>query len=196
MASSERLATEKPSPLAMCITSTNRSACRGAITSSACGAVVLIRRKARSTGSSSPRIVLPATTTGRCGASRKKRSTRSRGRPCAGTTGRRAASNFRLPVTVTREASAPMAMIRLAASSLCMQKTSMSARTARKNGRMSRYRGNDRADTRPLTMAVFTSRRRHSARTLGQISPSIRMSRRGRTRSSTRRTTCAKSIGK
>ena len=57
------------------------------------------------TASSSPLSVLPATSTGRFGDMRKKRSTRSRPRPGVGTTS--SASNFRLPVTVMRAGSAP-----------------------------------------------------------------------------------------
>ncbi len=70
-ASSVRRAVAKPSPRAMCITSVNRSWWRGAMISSACGEACLIRRNARSTGSSSPRIVLPATTTMRSCGTRK-----------------------------------------------------------------------------------------------------------------------------
>ena len=101
---------------------------------SALGSVVLIRAKARSTAASSPRIVLPATTTTRCGEMRKNRSTRSRGRPCPVAAGSSSESNLRLPVTVTRAGSAPRSTSRRADSSLCMQNRSTSASTRRKKG--------------------------------------------------------------
>ena len=50
---------------------------------------------------------------------------------------------MRLPVTVTREPSAPMSMMRRADSSLCMQNRSTSASTPRKKPRANRYRGYD-----------------------------------------------------
>ena len=128
----------KPASRASRSTSPNRSGWRGARISSALGIVALMRAKARSTAASSPRIVLPATITVRFGDRRKKRSTRSRGLPCAAGAGISSESNFRLPVTVTRAGSAPRSTSRRADSSLCMQKRSTSASTRRKNGRISR----------------------------------------------------------
>ena len=86
-----RRAVAKPSPRAMCITSVNRSWWRGARMSSACGEACLIRRNARSTGSSSPRIVLPATID-RCDrAGRGSSAARARAAaPAAGDGGQRA----------------------------------------------------------------------------------------------------------
>ena len=73
------------------------------------------------------------------------------------------ASNLRLPVTVTRDGSAPMAITRRADSSLCMQKASTSASTRPSSGRSRRYRaerpGRDAAvhdcglDAAPLAFA-------------------------------------------
>ena len=80
--------------------------------------------------------MLPATITGLDGDMRKNRS--SRGRACGAAEGISSESNFRLPVTVTREASAPRSIILRADSSLCMQKQSTFARTRLKNGRASR----------------------------------------------------------
>ena len=108
---------------------------RGASTARALGSVSLIRASARSTAASSPRIVLPATMTVRCEASRKNRSTRSRGLPWAVAAGSSSESNFRLPVTVTCAGSAPSSTRRRADSSLWTQKRSTSASTRRKNGR-------------------------------------------------------------
>ncbi len=64
------------------------------------------------------------------------------------------------------------------------------------SGRIKRYRASERDDTRPLTIAVFTPRFRHSRSTFGQISPSTSTSSRGRALSRTRRTAHVKSIGK
>ena len=94
------------------------------------------RLNARMTNSSSPRSVLPATSTGRFGDIRKKRSTRSRPRLApsnvvglgpnivAGPGGAAVSteSNFKLPVIVIRAGSAPSATNRRAVSSLCTQK--------------------------------------------------------------------------
>ena len=101
--------------------------------------VVLMRANARSTAASSPRTVLPATTTTRFGGQAEEPQ-----HPLARLAVRHAASasrsesNFRLPVTVTRAGSAPRSISRRADSSLCMQKRSTSASTRRKNGRISR----------------------------------------------------------
>jgi len=92
--------------------------------------------KARRTTASSPRNVLPATMTARLGEMRKNRS--SRGLPCDAGAGSCSESNLRLPVTVTRDGSAPRSISRRADSSLCMQKRSMSASTRLKNGRRRR----------------------------------------------------------
>ena len=146
---------------------------------SALGSVVLMRAKACSTAASSPRMVLPATITGRCGEMRKKRSTRSRGRPCPAAAGSSRESNLRLPVTVTRAGSAPRSTSRRADSSLCMQNRSTSSSTRRKNGRISRYRGYERTEMRPLITTVFTPRFRHIRSRFGQISVSIMMKTRG-----------------
>ena len=106
------------------------------VIASAPGVVVLIRANARSTAASSPCTVLPATITTRPGATRKNRSTLSRGLACETRSASRSESNFRLPVTVTRDGSAPRSISRRADSSLCMQKRSTSASTRRKNGRI------------------------------------------------------------
>ena len=66
----------------------------------------------------SPRMVLPATITGRPGGVRKKRSTRLR----PGASARFRESNLRLPVTVAEAAGAPSAIRRRAVSSPCTQK--------------------------------------------------------------------------
>jgi hypothetical protein len=77
------------------------------------------------------RYLLPATTTGRFGESRKNRRTRPGPRPGVGALRE---SNFRLPVTVMRAGSAPRSTSRRAVSSPCTQKRSTSASTRRKNG--------------------------------------------------------------
>jgi hypothetical protein len=156
----------------------------------------LTRAKARSTALSSPFIVLPATMTVRFADTRKKRSTRSRGRACAAAGGSCSESNFRLPVTVTRDASPPNDTSRRADSSLCMQKRSTSSSTRRKNGRTIRYRGNERGEMRPLINAVLMPRLRHNRSRFGQISVSIIRNRRGRTRFRVRRDVSVQSNGK
>ena len=185
-----------PASRAIRSTSAKRSGWRGASTSSELGMAALIFAKAPRTADSSPRIVLPATRTVRFGDSRKKRSTRSRGLPCAARAGSSSESNFRLPVTVMCAGSAPRSTKRRADSSLCTQKRSTSASTRRKNGRTMRYRGYDRDEMRPLIITVFTPRRRHSRSRFGQISVSIMMKRRGRTSRSVRRTMKVQSNGK
>jgi hypothetical protein len=160
----------------------------------AVGIVFFTRDSARSTAASSPRNVLPATITGLDGDMRKNRS--SRGRTCGVDAGISSESNFRLPVTVTRDGSAPRSISRRADSSLCMQKPSTCARTRLKNGRARRYRGYERDEIRPLIITVVTPRLRQARRRLGQISVSIMMNMRGFTTSSMRRTMKAKSNGK
>ena len=88
------------------------------------------------TGSSSPRSVLPATSTGRLSVTRKKRSTRSGPRFGIGALCR--ASNLRLPVMMIFAGSTPSAVRRRDASSPCTQKRVTSASTRRNQGATSR----------------------------------------------------------
>jgi hypothetical protein len=187
---------DKPSDRHSRSTSSNRSGWRAAITSSALAppGIVRTRLNARMTASSSPRIVLPAISTGRPGDIRKNRSTRAAPRPGSGVAS--SASNFKLPVIVIRVRSAPSATRRPAVSSPCTQKRSTSASTLLKNGLITRYRGNERPEIRPLTTTVLTPRRRHSRSSVGQISFSTMTNSLGRTTASVRRTVNGQSNGK
>ena len=140
--------------------------------------------------------MLPATTTTRPGESRKYLNTRSRGFPWEKAVGISSESNFRLPVTITCAGSAPRSIRRRADSSLCMQKRSTSASTRRKKGRISRYRGYERDEMRPLITIVLTPRARQIRSRFGQISVSIITNTRGLTMFSVRRTMKAQSNGK
>ena len=136
--SSVRLKVTKPASRAIRSTSPKRSGWRGASTSKEPGLAALTLAKAPSTAVSSPGSVLPATITVRFGETRKKRSTRSRGRPWPGVPGNSSESNFRLPVTVMCPAAAPRSTSRRADSSLWTQDRSMSPSTRPMNGRINR----------------------------------------------------------
>jgi hypothetical protein len=81
-------------------------------------------------------------------------------------------------------------------SSPCTQKRSISASTRLMNGRIMRYRGNDRYEIRPLTITVLMRRRLHSRSRFGQISVSIITNRRGLTTFNVRRAVNVQSNGK
>ena len=164
---------------------------------SAPGVVVLIRANARSTAASSPRTVLPATITTRLGETLEEAQhplARLAVRDGAGSSSE---SNFRLPVTVTRDGSAPRSISRRADSSLCMQKRSTLASTRRKNGRIqpvARIRA--RRDAPVDDDRLDAARRGRAGSRFGQISVSIITNSRGFTRFSVRRTMNAQSNGK
>ena len=116
-------------------TSSKRSGCRGASTSSADGDVARTRRNARSTAVSSPFIVLPATIDR---TRRRKPEVAQHAVTRADAVAGSSESNFSEPVTTTVPGSAPSSMKRRADSSLCTQKRSMSCSTRRMNGLISR----------------------------------------------------------
>ena len=124
---------------ASCATSANRSGWRGAMTSSGFGDARLdaperleherLFVRASCCRPRRPAVPTSSGSTEARGSARAPRAQRATGPPSE--------SNFRLPVTTTRDGSAPISMMRRADSSLCMQNLSTSASTRRKNGRAS-----------------------------------------------------------
>ena len=156
---------------------------------------VFDRRKARSTAL--PRLASCCRRPRRCDVRDAEVAEHALTRPpLAGRGGQARASNLRLPVTVTHEGSAPM-VDHAAGRLVALHAERVHAgQHAPGSGAKQAVPPNDRVETRPFTIAVLTPRRSHSRRIFGQISPSISTSNRGFARSSTRRTTHAKSIGK
>src|SRR5262249_34443790 len=107
MGKSDRRTVTRPASRASAATSPKRSGWRRAPIASAPGDDDLTLTKARSTALSSPRIVLAATTTWRLGDKRKNRNTGSLGLRWVVGGGGSSVSSFKLPVTVTRDGSAP-----------------------------------------------------------------------------------------
>ena len=127
------------------------------------------RRKAASTSSSSPTVVLPATQSGRCGAPPFRCGSPALPTAAAPPT----ASNFRLPVTRTRSrarAHCPDALgVGLA---LHQEEVDLAEHAAQRSRGRSGSAENERVEIRPLTIATRAPRRRASWIRFGQISVS------------------------